>query len=131
MKHDALRSPLAKARGLGSGKHGFSHWWGQRLTAIALVPLSIWFMCNLLGKLVGATRFDIALWLESPFNALLTAALLLVLTIHARLGLQVVIEDYIHQKCMNIALIIFNTFLFVAVAALGLMAVFKLHFFGI
>lgn len=131
MKYDALTSPLAKARGLGSGKHGFSHWWLQRLTAIALIPLSLWFVVNLMQHVVGAERFDVALWLESPINAVLVAALMLALTIHARLGVQVVIEDYVHAKCINIALLIFNNFLFIALAALSLMAVFKLHFFGI
>lgn len=127
----ALRSPLANARGLGSGKHGFSHWWLQRLTAIALVPLTVWFVYNLMNHVVGAERFHVALWLENPVNAVLTAALLVVGTIHARLGIQVVIEDYIHKKCVNIALLIFNNFLFIALAALGVLAVFKLHFFGI
>lgn len=131
MNRDALRSPLANARGLGSGKHGFSHWWLQRLTAIALVPLAIWFMCNLLGNMVGAERFDIALWFENPVHALLTSTLVIVATIHARLGIQVVIEDYIHKKCVNIALLVFNNFLFIALAALGVLAIIKLHFFGI
>ncbi len=126
-----LRTPMANARGLGSGKHGFSHWWLQRLSAIALIPLSIWFVCSLLSKLIGAERFDVAMWLESPFHALLMAALMLALCIHARLGVQVVIEDYIHKKWVNLTLIIANNFLFIALAAISVLAIFKLHFFGV
>ena len=131
MDSNALRSPLANARGLGSGKHGFSHWWLQRLSAIALSVLSVWFVFSLLTQLVGAERFEVALWFESPFHALLMAALMLAMCIHARLGVQVVIEDYVHKKCLNIALIIANNFLFLALAALSVLAIFKLHFFGI
>jgi succinate dehydrogenase / fumarate reductase membrane anchor subunit len=131
MKPGYLRSPMANARGLGSGKHGFSHWWLQRLSAIALVVLSVWFVYSLLTHLIGSDRFQIALWFESPFHALLMAALMLTMCVHARLGVQVVIEDYVHKKCLNITLIIANNFLFIALAALSVLAIFKLHFFGI
>lgn len=131
MKHDALRSPLARVRGLGSAKDGFHHWWLQRLTAIALVPLSIWFMAQLMGSLIGATRFDVAGWLESPLAALLLLALLVALLTHAKLGIQVVLEDYVHTEWKKIALLLINQYAFIALGAAGVFAVIKLHFFGI
>lgn len=131
MHHDPLRSPLSKARGLGSAKSGFSHWWLQRLSALALIPLSIWFMCNVLNILIQADRFAISLWLEQPFNTLLLSLMLVALFLHAKLGVQVVIEDYVHRESRKIAALILNNFFFIALAAISLLSVFKLHFFGI
>lgn len=131
MNHNPLRTPMKNARGLGSSKHGFAHWWAQRLSAIALIPLSVWFVFSILTQLVGSDRFEVALWFENPFHALLMAALMLALTFHARLGVQVVIEDYIHKKCLHLALIIFNHFFFIALALLSVLAIVKLHFFGV
>ncbi len=89
-------NPLARARGLGSAKEGTHHWLGQRMTAVALIPLVLWFMCSLVG-LMGADLATIKDWMSSPFNAVLTACLLIAGFHHAQLGLQVVIEDYIHS----------------------------------
>ena len=90
-----LRSPLGRARGLGSAKTGTGHVWLQRLTAIALVPLCLWFAVAVIG-MSGADYAAAKAWLARPFNA--TLMLLAVLTgiWHAVLGLQVVIEDYVH-----------------------------------
>src|SRR4051812_19711662 len=88
-----LRSPLGRARGLGSAKEGLHHWWAQRITAVALVPLTLWFVYSIASMASGRTDFD--LWLLSPINA---AALMLFIAVgvhHGVIGLQVVLEDYV------------------------------------
>ena len=91
----SLRHPLALARGLGSAKDGVGHWWIQRLTAMALLLLAPWFAWLVLG-LVGADHFTIRQSLAQPLNASLLLAFVLSLFWHAQLGMQVVIEDYVH-----------------------------------
>jgi succinate dehydrogenase / fumarate reductase membrane anchor subunit len=91
----SLRDPLAIARGLGSAKDGTQHWWIQRLTAVALLLLSPWFVYTVLG-LIGADQFTVRLSLARPFTATLLLAFVLSMFWHAQLGLQVVIEDYVH-----------------------------------
>jgi succinate dehydrogenase / fumarate reductase membrane anchor subunit len=89
----SLRSPLGRARGLGSAKQGLHHWWAQRVTALALVPLALWFAISVARLASGRTDFD--LWLLSPLNA---AALVLFIVVgfhHGVLGMQVVLEDYV------------------------------------
>ncbi len=90
-----LRNPLATARGLGSAKNGTGHWWLQRLSAIALLVLTPWFLALVLG-LVGADQIDTRSTLAQPLTATLMLAYVLALFWHAQLGLQVVIEDYVH-----------------------------------
>lgn len=92
-----MRSMLGRARGLGSAKSGTGHWWGQRVTAIALLPLVLWFVCASV-RLAGAKRADVAHWAANPLVATLLVSLVLALFHHMRLGLQVVIEDYIHAE---------------------------------
>lgn len=91
----SLRDPLAKARGWGSAKDGVGHWWVQRLTAVALLLLSPWFVLFALG-LIGADQYTVRMTLAQPLNASLMLAFVLSLFWHAQLGLQVVIEDYVH-----------------------------------
>ena len=90
-----LRSPLGRARGLGSSRSGSDHYWAQRITAVALVPLALWFVASLI-TLTGSDLATVKAWICKPFNA--SALLLTVLTgiWHGLLGLQVVIEDYVH-----------------------------------
>lgn len=126
-----LRNPLARARGLGSAKEGVHHWWIQRLTSIALVPLSIWFVCAVMCKLVDADRIAIADWFSHPFVALLMLAFLLTALLHVKLGMQVIIEDYVHKECCKLFLLLINTFSCIALAAIVLISICKLHFFGI
>lgn len=87
-------NPLAKVRGLGSAKEGSHHWLAQRMTAVALVPLTLWFVVSLIG-LIGADVPHLQEWLGNPFNAVLMVLLLIAGFHHAQLGLQVVIEDYV------------------------------------
>ena len=114
-----LKSPLSKAIGLGSAKHGFSHWWLQRVSAVALLPLSIWFVFSIVG-LVGADHAVVVAWMSSIFNASLLILFICVLLYHAQTGLQVVIEDYIHTKWLNLVLMYAMKF---SAAVLGMIAV--------
>ena len=93
----SLRSPLGRVRGLGSAKEGVDHWWAQRLTALALIPLSVWFVISLLG-VTGADYAAVKAWVGSPVVAGLLILLIAATFYHAYLGLQVVIEDYVHSE---------------------------------
>jgi succinate dehydrogenase / fumarate reductase membrane anchor subunit len=92
-----MRSALGRVRGLGTARSGVDAWWAQRLTAAALVPLAIWFVLSLLAHL-GADRTAMAQWVGRPWNGVLLLALLIALFRHLALGLQVVIEDYVHGE---------------------------------
>jgi len=99
----SLRTPLASARGLGSSHSGVHHWWVQRLTAVALIPLTLWFVW--IGPGLLSADYDSARsFVGAPFNALLLAAFVVSLFWHAQLGLQVVIEDYVHTRWLEISL---------------------------
>lgn len=100
-----LRSPIGRARGLGSAKSGAGHFWAQRITAIGLLPLTLWFVMSIIG-LAGADYAVFKGWLSNPFNA--TMMLLVVLTAvwHAVLGVQTVVEDYVHTESSKWALLI-------------------------
>jgi succinate dehydrogenase / fumarate reductase membrane anchor subunit len=102
---DMLRSPLGRARGLGSARSGSKHWWAQRLTAIALVPLTLWFIWSML-RLAGASQVDVADWLSSPVRLALVLALIAATFHHLQLGLQVVIEDYVPQEGVKLAAVL-------------------------
>lgn len=131
MNSTHLRSPLAKVRGLGSAKEGLHHWWLQRLTSVALVPLCIWFMVSVICSLTTASRVGVADWFASPYVAMLMLAFLITLIIHCKLGLQVVIEDYVHKEYIKITLLLTNTFVSWALGFVTLFAIAKLHFIGI
>lgn len=120
-----LRSPLQVARGLGSAKHGTEHWWSQRLTAIALVPLTVWFVFGVIGHL-GAGHAEFIAWMRSPFSAVMMVLTAVVTFHHAQSGLQVVIEDYVHAEWQKMALIIGVKFLSFALAAACVLAVVKI-----
>ena len=125
----SLRSPLGRVRGLGSAKTGTDHFWVQRVTAVALVPLTLWFVYALLS-LAGADYATVSAWLRSPVNAVLMLALIVATFHHMQLGLQVVIEDYIHGEGIKIAslMIMKGGSLLLAVAAA--FAVLKVAFGG-
>ncbi|MBL8806761.1 MAG: succinate dehydrogenase, hydrophobic membrane anchor protein [Rhodospirillales bacterium] len=98
----SLRSSLGRVRGLGSAKDGTSHWWAQRTTAIALVPLAVWFVVGAIAH-AGAPLAEVKGWLGHPVTAVLMLALVVAMFQHARLGLQVVVEDYVHCEALKIA----------------------------
>ena len=101
----SMRSPLSRARGLGSAKSGTDHWWAQRLTALGLVPLVIWFVISMI-LVIGADHAAAVDFISSPINAVLLILLIVATFHHGQLGLQVVIEDYIHAKWLEVGLII-------------------------
>lgn len=120
----SLRSPLSKAVGLGSAKHGFSHWWWQRVTAIALVPLTLWFVYSILS-LVGGSYVAVVIWLSSPINASILLLFVLTALFHGQTGLQVVIEDYIRTKWLNLSMLLLVKFASVVLALLAIISVLK------
>ncbi len=95
------RSPLAKVIGLGSAKEGSAHWWWQRLTAIALLPLTLWFTYSI-ASLSGPCLEDVYVWIASPLSSTLLIAFIVALFYHTQLGVQVVLEDYIHHEGLKI-----------------------------
>ena len=123
------RSELGRVRGLGSAKEGVRHWWAQRATAVALVPLSVWFLASLVC-LLGGTRAELAAWLASPFSAGLMILFLLATFWHALLGLQVVIEDYVHHEGRKLATLFAVKGLILVLAAASVAAVLKLMLQG-
>lgn len=100
----SLQSPLNKVLGLGSAKEGTGHWWAQRLTAIGLVPLTIWFAIELLSLPHGNYEM-VAAWIAQPLNSILLVLLVVSLIYHSNLGLQVVIEDYVHGATKLVVLV--------------------------
>ena len=117
-----LRSPLGRAIGLGSAKEGVEHWWLQRITAVALVPLSLWFVIAII-RLVGADSNGVRDWVGNPLPATMLVLLLIATFYHASLGLQVVIEDYIHAELTKLGLVIIVRLGCVALAVAGMFAV--------
>ena len=106
----SLQSPIGRVRGLGSAKEGVHHWWVQRLTAIALVPLSLWFIYSLV-VVTGADYQTVTAWMGNTLNATLMLMFIIALYYHAVLGVQVVIEDYIDSEWQKIACLILVKFL--------------------
>ena len=125
MSGDSLRTPLARVTGLGAAKDGTHHWWLQRLTAIALVPLSVWLVASLVS-LVGAERAVVVAWLGHPLAAVLMLLILGTGFYHLKLGMQVVIEDYIAKTGTKSALLILNSFACIALFVTVALSVLKL-----
>ena len=112
-----MRSPLGRVRGLGAAGSGTGHWWAQRLTAIALLPLSLWFIFSVL-HLVGASHDQMLAWFAGPVPVVLMLCLILAMFYHLHLGLQVVVEDYVHQEPARLAtLLIIRAAIFVMALA--------------
>lgn len=123
-----MRTPLAHARGLGPAKSGgTSHWWAQRLTSMALLPLMLWFVVSVLS-LVGADHGDYVLWVSDPGNTLLLVLTVVTIFYHSEQGLHVVVEDYVHSEVGKItALIAVKAFAYLGGIA-SLLAIFRVAF---
>jgi succinate dehydrogenase / fumarate reductase membrane anchor subunit len=118
----SLRTPLGKVRGLGSAGEGVGHWWLQRVTAVALLPLTAWFVISLLMHPLQS--YDAMRgWLGQPYVAVLAILLVMTLALHAKLGVQVVIEDYVHGKVAKTTLLLLSTFVHVAAAVAAIFAI--------
>ena len=117
-----LRSPVGRAIGLGSAKEGVEHWWLQRVTAVALVPLTLWFVVAVI-RLSSADIDTVRDWVGRPLPSILLVLLLIASFWHASLGLQVVIEDYVHTDLAKLGLIIVVRLACFALAVAGIFAV--------
>ncbi|MAF48695.1 MAG: succinate dehydrogenase, hydrophobic membrane anchor protein [Rhodospirillales bacterium] len=124
-----LRSDLARARGLGSTKDGTGHWWAQRLTAVALVPLGLWFVYAAVS-LGGADLAGYKAWLNGPGNLLLMVLFVGTLFYHMQLGIQVVVEDYVHGEAAKISCLMINKLASVFLGVSSIIALFRVAFGG-
>ncbi len=126
-KSPGLRTPLGRVRGLGSAREGTSHFWRQRLTAVANIPLLLFFI-GLIVSLNGATYAEVRQTLANPFVALLTVFVLGSALFHMKLGMQSIIEDYIHGEGLKIALVMLNIFFPIVIGATCVFALLKISF---
>ena len=122
-----MSTPLGRVRGLGAAKSGTEHFWRQRLTAVANVPLTIGLVVIVVG-LLGRNHAAVVQILGSPLVAIIMLLFLLSVTMHMRLGMQVIIEDYVHDEATKLALLMANTFFAVAVALASAFAILTLSF---
>jgi succinate dehydrogenase / fumarate reductase membrane anchor subunit len=123
----AIKSPLGRAKGKGSAHDGVHHWLMQRITAVALIPLSIWFVVSFVC-LSTASYEDAVAFFKSPLNAVLIAGLIVSALWHGALGLQVIIEDYVAKKPKKIALLVFIKLFLFALGLSSLLSIAKLNF---
>jgi succinate dehydrogenase / fumarate reductase membrane anchor subunit len=124
---EKLRSPLGRAYGLGSAHEGAKDWWVMRLSSLALIPLTVWFVVSVIGN-VGADYETFASWVASPVPAVLLVILIAVTFHHVAHGLQVVIEDYVHVEWQKLTLLIAVKFACVLLGVAGIFAVLRIAF---
>ncbi len=125
----AFRSPLGKVRGLGSAKDGTHHWWMQRVTALALIPLTIWFVASVVA-LIGKDHIAFTAWVKNPLTATLLVLLIAATFHHAQLGVQVVIEDYVHREGVKVTSILVMKGVALVLAGIGIFSVLRIAFGG-
>ncbi len=125
----SLRTPLGRVRGLGSAKEGVSHWWAQRVSAVALVPLAVWFSASLL-KVGRADHATMKAWVGQPWNTALLVLLLAAVFWHAKLGLQVVVEDYVHREGSKLAALLAIKLVLALLATVSIVSVLRIAFGG-
>lgn len=123
-----MRAPLARAIGLGSAKAGVGAWWAERVSAVALVPLTLWFTASIIAH-TGSDYATLVVWLKTPLTAILMILLLIAVFYHTALGLQVVIEDYIHSGARFAAVIAVRLGCS-ALAAVGIVAILRIWLGG-
>ncbi len=119
----SLKSPLGRVLGLGSSGTGTEHWLGQRISAIAMVPLTLWFALSLLA-LPALDFYAVAAWVAAPLHAVLLVLLVMALVYHSSLGTQVVVEDYLHAPGQRTVTLIILRLVHIALAVAGVLAVF-------
>ena len=120
-----LRSPLARVRGLGSAREGTHHFWAQRISALALVPLCVWFVVSLVA-MTGLDHAAALAWARQPLVALLLVAFVIAVFYHAQLGMQVVLEDYLHNEWLKVASIVALRLVTFLLGAAALLAVLRI-----
>lgn len=132
LSKSSMRTDTKRVRGLGTAHSGTGHFWLQRLSALALIPVSVWFLASIIGTFLTTSDMrDAAMWFQNPIHAGLMLIFVLALAIHAKLGIQVIIEDYVHCEAKKIALLIFNSAAMLIFALAGIFAIAHLHFIGI
>ena len=123
----SLRSPLGRVLGAGSAKEGSAHWWAQRVSAVALIPLTLWFFFSLL-LLPELDYLTVHAWLSVPMCSFLAVLLVAVLTYHSYLGTQVVVEDYVHANGAKLFLLLLLRFAYVLCGGAGIFAILRIAF---
>ena len=123
----SLRSPLSRVLGLGSAKDGTAHWWAQRVTAVALVPLTLWFVCSLL-TLPDFEYETVRTWLSVPITGFLSVLLVAVMSYHSYLGTIVIIEDYVTSSGMKVLSLMTLRFLYVLAGGAAMFAILRVVF---
>ena len=125
----SYRTPLGRARGLGSAKHGASHWIAERISAVALVPLVLWAVFGVL-RLATTDYEGAVVWVSSPLNAVLLVLLAATAFWHMHAGMRVIVEDYIHKMATKTGLLLLNLFVCVLVGALAIFSILKVALGG-
>jgi len=123
----SLVTPLNRVLGLGSAKEGTEHWWGQRISAVALAVLGLWLVIAVAG-LESFGYASVAGWVQQPLTSVLLVLTILTLCYHSQLGVQIVVEDYVHAAGLKITMLITSTFVHILLAAVGVVAVLRLAF---
>jgi succinate dehydrogenase / fumarate reductase membrane anchor subunit len=121
----SLRSPLGRVLGLGTAKDGTSHWWGQRISGVALAILGLWFAWSI-ATMTDYGHANTVVFISQPFNAVMLMLLCITMAYHSYLGVQVVIEDYIHAHGLKLFSLIVSRFAHIFFAAVGLFAILRL-----
>lgn len=121
----SLRSPLGRVLGLGSAKDGTSHWWGQRVSAVALAILGLWFAWSL-ATAPGLSYAEVVAEIERPLNAILLLLLSVTMAYHSYLGIQVVIEDYVHTPGVKLGTLLLSRFAHIMLAVAAVFAILKI-----
>jgi succinate dehydrogenase / fumarate reductase membrane anchor subunit len=129
MTRKQMQSSFDRTQGLGSAREGVAHWWMQRVTAVVLIPLTLW----LTASLIACAREDYSafiLWLRRPFTSVLMVLLLMALFYHMALGLQVMVEDYVHTERIKIPTVVVIHLVSFALAAAGVVTTLRIAFGG-
>lgn len=121
----SLQSPLSKVLGLGAAKEGASHWWSQRVSAVALLLLMPWFLLSLIS-LGDVSYASLTLWIAMPVHAVLLSLLVVAISYHAQLGLQVVLEDYVTHKGTRMITLLLINFALLLLAVIGVFAILRI-----
>ena len=123
----SLRSPLSRVLGMGSAKEGTAHWWAQRVTAIALIPLTLWLLFSLLA-LPDLDYDTVRIWLGVPISGFLAVLTVGVLAYHSYLGTQVIVEDYVTAPAAKVLMLLLLRFLYVLISGAGIFAILRVVF---